>query len=84
MAMKMKLMKLSQEIHGYAQITNRRPAPRPSVLYLMALRERAAKVVTPRRRLSVVTDPQAGASTPLPIKINHVKSSPSDLSVIIY
>jgi hypothetical protein len=84
MAMKMKLMKFRQEIHGYAQITNRRPAPRPVGLYLIALRERAAKVVTPRRRLSVVTDPQAGASAPLPIKINHVKSGQSDFPFVIY
>lgn len=84
MAMKMKLMKLKQEIHGYAQVTNRRPAPRPAVLYLMALRERTARAITPRRRLSVAADPQAGASTPLPIKINHVKSSPPDFPVVIY
>jgi hypothetical protein len=83
MAKKMNLMKFRQEIQGYAQITNRRPALRPSVLYLMALRERAAKVAAPRRRLAVVSDPDASARAPLPVKINHVRSGQSEYPFVI-
>jgi hypothetical protein len=82
MANKAKLMKFLQEVRGYAQVTNRRPAPRPSVLYLMQLRGRNAQVATPRRRLIVVAEKQESANTPLPIKITHVKPD-SSLPVVI-
>lgn len=73
MATKIRLMKLLQEVRGYAQITNRRPAPRQPTLYLMQLRERSGQVQSPKRRLSVTTDIKDAANTPLPIKIHHVK-----------
>ena len=73
MANKAKLMRLLQEVRGYAQITNRRPAPRPSVLYLMQLRGRNAQANAPKRRLIVVTETRENATTPLPIKITHLK-----------
>ena len=72
-----------QEVRGYAQVTNRRPAPRPSVLYLMQLRERAAQADLPRRRLAVVTDAKSADHTPLPIKINHVRAGEFSLPVVI-
>ena len=82
MANKVKLMKFLQEVRGYAQITNRRPAPRPSVLYLMQLRDRNAQATAPKRRLIVVSETQENANTPLPIKITHL--SPEDsLPVVI-
>ena len=82
MANKAKLMKFLQEVRGYAQITNRRPAPRPSVLYLMQLRGRNAQAGAPKRRLIVVTEPQENADTPLPIKITHLAPEDS-LPVVI-
>ena len=84
MANKAKLMKFLQEVRGHAQITNRRPAPRPSVLYLMQLRGRNAQATAPKRRLVVVTtETQEHANTPLPIKITHLKSEDSALPVVI-
>ena len=83
MANKAKLMKFLQEVRGYAQITNRRPAPRPSVLYLMQLRGRNGSTSAPKRRLIVVTETQENADTPLPIKITHLKSEDSALPVVI-
>ena len=74
MATKIKLMRLLQEVHGHAQITNRRPAPRQTTLYLMQLRERSAEVHSPKRRLAVTTDSNENANTPLPIKIHHVQT----------
>jgi len=83
MAIKMKLMRLLQEVRGHAQITNRRPSPRQPTLYLMQLRERSAQVQTPKRRLSVATDFKDSANTPLPIKINHVKLDESSISMVL-
>lgn len=72
MAYKMKLLKMLQEVKGLAQVTNRRPVPRPPFLYLMQLRSQAANEESPRRRLAVETDSQDGGFAPLPIKINHI------------
>jgi hypothetical protein len=71
MATKMKLIKMLQEAKGFAQITNRRPAPRPPLLYLMELRSQNNQPHTPRRRLTIESE---AMRAPLPIKINHVKA----------
>jgi hypothetical protein len=81
MATTMKLIKVLQEIKGIAQITNRRPAPRPPLLYLMALRSKATPAINSRRKLAVET---ATIPTAAPIKINHVKSDqPAQPAVIL-
>lgn len=73
MANKMKMLTLLQEARGYNQITNRRPAPRPSVLYLVKLREQTSQASAPKRRLVISMDARNEAGIPLPIKINHIK-----------
>ena len=75
MATKIKALKLLQEIKGYAQITNRRPVPRPPLLYLMQLRAHPLPAELPKHRLAVTTDQQAFAKGPMPIKITHVKAN---------
>jgi hypothetical protein len=80
MATKMKLIKMLQEAKGLSQITNRKPAPRPPLLYLMQLRTQAAQSNTPRRRLTVETEP---FHKPLQIKINHVKSDKQAMPVVV-
>jgi len=71
MATKMKTLKMLQESQGLAQITNRKPAPRPPLLYLMQLRSQSNQTITARRRLTIEAE---AVRAPLPIKINHVKS----------
>lgn len=71
MAMKLKMLKLLTENLGYAQVTNRRPTPRPPVIYLMQLREHVAETTSPRRKL-IVSGPAHPTEQPLPVKINHV------------
>jgi len=83
MANKVKLMRLLQEVRGYAQVTNRRPAPRPSVLYLMQLRARNDHTNVPKRRLIVVAETRENANTPLPIKITHLKPEDASLPMVI-
>lgn len=80
MATKMKLIKMLQENKGLAQITNRRPAPRPPLLYLMQLRTQATQTNTPRKRLSVET---VTMNAPMQIKINHIKSDRYAMPVVI-
>ena len=80
MATKMKLIKMLQENKGLAQITNRRPAPRPPLLYLMQLRTQATQTNTPRKRLSVET---VALNAPMQIKINHIKSDRFDMPTVI-
>ena len=77
MATKIRVLKLLQEVKGHAQITNRRPAPRPPLLYLMQLRAHPVPDDLPKHRLAVEADTKAFADGPLPIKINHVKSDES-------
>ena len=69
-----------QEFKGFAQITNRRPAPRPPLLYLMQLRTQAAQATTPRKRLAVEIE---AVHAPMTIKINHVKSDRPAMPVVI-
>lgn len=72
MASTMKLFKMIQESKGLAQITNRKPAPRPPLLYLMQLRSQNNQAITPRKRLTIETE---ALRAPLPIKINHIMTS---------
>lgn len=81
MATKMKLLKMLQEAKGFAQITNRKPAPRPPLLYLMQLRsQNSHQAITPRRRLTIETE---ALHAPLPIKINHVKTDEPAMPMVM-
>ncbi len=84
MATKIKVLKMLQEVRGYAQITNRRPTPRLPLLYLMQLRAHPAPPDLPRHRLTIETDARAFANGPLPIKINHIKTDTSGEPVLIF
>ena len=75
-------MKLLQESRGYEQVTNRRPIPRPIVLYLMQLRGRNAHTQAPKQRLAIAAEWQNDTETPLPIKIKHLDSDEGDLPVL--
>ncbi len=83
MATKMKLMTFLQEIRGYAQITNRRPTPRPPVLYLIEIRSHPSSPCIPKRRLTITTRPHGEADNPLPVKITHVKPGSCPLPIVI-
>jgi hypothetical protein len=82
MANKAMLMKLLQESRGHEQITNRRPTPRPIVLYLMQLRGRTAQANAPKQSLAITAEWQNDTETPLPIKIKHIQSDESDPPIV--
>lgn len=85
MARKLMLMKLLQESRGYAQVTNRRPTPRPPAIYLMQLRDKASRAHATRRpqRVSITTDWQNGAEVALPVRINHRAKGQTEIPVVI-
>jgi len=76
MATKIKMMKLLQEIRGFAQITNRRPQPKPPGLFLMQLRSHVLQSTFPRRRLVIPIDLQEPLDIPHPVKITHLTVNP--------
>jgi len=82
MANKVKLMKLLQEIHGYERVTNRRPTPRPAILYLMQLRAQQPHPQIPRQRTTLATDWQAGED-PVPVQIKHITPEDSEIPVVV-
>ena len=73
MATKIKLMKLLQELHGFAEITRRHPTPKPSALFLMQLRSHLAETNQPKRQLLITVDLRDDPDIPNPVKITHVK-----------
>ena len=58
MAAKIRMLKLLQEIRGFAEIANRRPPPRSPGLVLMQMRSHVIQATLPKRRLSVQMDVQ--------------------------
>jgi hypothetical protein len=73
MATKIKLLKLLQEMHAFAEISRRHPAPRSSPLLLLQLRSHMAETSRPKRRLIVSVDLKDSLDMPHPVQINHVK-----------
>ena len=83
MAMKMKMLKLLTEFRAHAQVTNRRPTPRPSGLFLMQLREHLIETTAQKRKLVVTAEGQGSADQPLQIKIHHVRGNGASVPVVI-
>jgi hypothetical protein len=77
MAAKLKMLKLLQEMQGFAEVTNRRPPPRSVGLALMQLRSHLAHTRVPPRRRSIAIDIKDLADIPHPVKITHLSASPT-------
>jgi hypothetical protein len=77
MANRAKILKLLQEIRGFAEITNRRPVCGAAHALWMPSRPSIIKAVTPQRRLDV----QSGevACEPVEIRFGHRLPSSSQL-----
>jgi hypothetical protein len=73
MAAKVKMLKLLQEIQGFAEISNRRPPPRRPGLVLTQIRAQLMHESLRRRKLSVTFDKPPQPNMPHHVKINHVK-----------
>jgi len=75
MAAKIKIMKLLQEIRGFAQITQRRPQSKSPGLFLLQLRSQANQTILPRRRRLVIPiQLHEPPDIPNPVKITFIKT----------
>jgi hypothetical protein len=75
MAAKLRMLKLLQEIRGFAEIVNRCPPPRSSAVLAAQMRPHVFQTVVPRRSLTVTMVERASADISHPVKINHVKQT---------
>jgi hypothetical protein len=66
------MMKLLQEIRGFAELAKRRPQPRSPGLLPIQMRSAVTQATLPRRKLSVRMVVQDGSGIPHSVKINHV------------
>ncbi len=74
MATRMKMLKLLQELRGFAQVTNRRPPARQPGLFMMELR--ASSQTSSRRQKRLITVSMHDLpDIPHPVKITHVKKA---------
>jgi hypothetical protein len=76
MATRINILKLMQEIHGFARVTHRRPQPRPPGLFLMQIRAHGLPTTLPKRKLNIAVQMQEPSDLPHPVKINHLNESP--------
>ena len=76
MAAKVRIMKLLQEMRGFAEVTNRLPQPRQPGLFLMKLRNHFGQGALPTRKRVITIEIQDRADIPAPVKITHVQGSP--------
>jgi len=83
MATKLQIMKFVEEIRGYAEITDRRPIPRPAVLCLMDLHSQTQGITVPKRRLAVTVNLELGPNNPDPVKITYVRPDTLALPVVV-
>jgi hypothetical protein len=79
MATKMRMMKLLQEIRGFADITNRRPPSRQPGLFLIQLRSHIFNTSQSSRRRTIVVEMQEQPDIPHPVKITHLQPEVSPL-----
>ena len=76
------MLKLLQEIRGFAEIASRRPPRRSPGVVLTQMRPHIIQAALPRRKLNVQMDEPDRPDIPHPVKINHVKQSPDPRATI--
>ena len=75
MATRMNMMKLLQEIRGMAQVTNRRPLTRTSLVLALQIRPPALRNAKTRQRRTIRISMQDPLDIPHPVKIKHLTGS---------
>jgi hypothetical protein len=82
MAAKVRMLKLLQEIRGFAEIVNRCPPPRPPGVLVAQMRPHIIQAAIPRRTLRVTMVERDSADSPRPVKINYVKQTPPPVATL--
>ena len=82
MAAKVRMLKLLQEIRGFAEIVNRCPPPRSPGVLVAQMRPHVIQAAIPRRSLRVTMVERDSADSPRPVKINYVKQTPPPVATL--
>ena len=77
MATKVKLMKLLQEIRGFAEMSQRRSQSKAPGLFLLQLRSQFNQATARKRRLRIPIQMHELPDIPKLVKINHIKGKTS-------
>jgi hypothetical protein len=77
MAAKINMLKLLQEMHGFAGMAQRHAQPKPAGLVLMQLRSHLTHTRLPRTRRSLVIDMKDLAEIPHPVRITYLDTPPA-------
>jgi len=75
MAAKVIMMKLLQEIRGFAEISNRRAQTKCPGLFIMQLRSHLTHTTLPKCKRSILVDTKGLVDDPHPVKITHLRES---------
>lgn len=81
MATRIKVMKLLQEMRGFAEISNRRPQSRSPGLYMLQMRSQVLRATLSKRRQTISIEMQNRPDIPDPVKIRHVTGSPHPVHI---
>lgn len=73
MAAKVRIMKMLQEIRGFAEVTQRRPQRRQPGLFLMQLRSHVTHTTGTKRVQTIAVDMLDRPDIPDPVKITHLR-----------
>ena len=71
------MLKLLQEMRGFAESATRRPSPQSPALILMQMRSHVIQAALPKRKLRVQMDVQDRLNISYPVKISYVKQAPA-------
>ena len=82
MAAKVRMLKLLQEIRGFADIVNRCPPPRSPGVFVAQMRPHVLQAAMPRRNLRVTTVERDSTDLPHPVKISHLKQTPPPIPTL--
>lgn len=82
MATKIKMMKLLQEMRGFADIANRRPQPRSPGLFLLQMRSQVLHTPFSPRKRTLQIEIQDTLDIPHPVKIKHITGSPLPMAAL--
>ena len=74
MAAKVNILKMLQEIRGFAHITQRRPPPRSPGLVLTQMRAFATEGSLRRRKLAITINSRPQSDIPHQVRIVHVNA----------
>jgi hypothetical protein len=77
MATRIKMLKLLQEMRGFAQVTNRRPLNRHPGLLALQIRSHVSQTTAAKRKHTIFISMLEPTDIPHPVKIVHLEPQPA-------